>query len=753
MTINAFFGLFARILSNALAVALTASLIIFSTMSNAAIEEVIVSAQKRDQDVSTISASIFVLDSTTIESTGLQQAVDLTHFVPNLDIKNTIGNSNPVITIRGIGLNDFVANNDQSAGIYVDEVFLTSPAMMSGQVFDVARIEVLLGPQGTVYGKNTTAGAINFISNKPTSDQYSEIKLGVGNYKSIHAEFVTNGALTDNINGRLSATGDWSNEGYYFNRFTNNNYGSTSLWAMRGQLSWAPDTSTNVLLNLHGGHDSSDALSNWTSVGILDLAARSVCAPATAGDLTATIAQCTDRLGYQDRDGDIYAGEWDLEPRSDINQYGAVLTVERTFSNTTMTSITAYEALDRYIEEDADGSPFAVLNIESDHFLEQFSQELRFRSNSAVELSVLPGNFHWQTGVFYHIDKRKGDPSQSFNSRDFFNDRLLVSWNQRTKSAAVFTQIEWQFSNHWQLITGGRYTSEEKDFFSFSQNTVEFGGVSRITGDNVIRTNSRDNSISDSELTGSISLEYSPSGDWLSYLKYSKGFKSGGITGNFATSQEELNPYDAEKLYAWEFGIKSTLLNNQLQLNTAFFDSQYDGMQALAIPFDALIPLARLTNLESTSIRGLELSMVWQPNNRFRLDNNLGFMEHENKDPRFTGLDLPNAPKLSYSSLISYKHPLSDQLSMTSSLHLSYQDDVFKTVENNPLLISESYWLANARVSLESSSNWKLGFWIKNASNETYITEAFDQSSLGYLIYNYGLPRTYGLSVTYTHSP
>jgi iron complex outermembrane recepter protein len=694
-------------------------------------------------------ASSYSLDSRSLEELQIKQTANLSNYLPNATIKNSQGNSNPIITIRGVGLHDFLPNNDQSANVYVDDVVLVSPAMMSFQLFDVERAEVLYGPQGNEFGRNSTAGSINYTSKKPTNEFYTDLSFGYGNYERYSADAVINGRITDTINGRLSMTGDWSTSGHFENTYTGNDYGELARWAGRGQLSWEPDNHSAFLFNLHGGVDVSDAMTNWVAVGVYDPGTTNVCAPALAGNLQQTLNQCEDRLGYQDRDNDPFTGAWDLEPDKKAYQFGVSLKADWQFEQTRLTSITAYENFDQFIEEDADGSPAVGFHIDSDYFIEQFTQEVRLGSSEPLGIGTLPGKLNWTIGGFYHFDTRVGNPSQQFNFRDWLNDILLVNLDQFTQSAAIFTNNEWRFTDQWQLVFGARYTWEEKEFFSETESTVAFGGTSGLTGLTFPVANSRDNNISDSVLTGSISLEYTPTDNLLSYFKFSKGFRGGGFSGLATGTQEQLDPYDKEELYAYELGFKTRGLNNTLRTNSAFFYYDYRDMQVFAIPFDAAVPLARLTNAEKATVVGMETSVTWQPITPLEINTNFGFIDHQIKDSRFDDNDLPDAPQFTFSNIIRYEHSISNDLTLTPMLMTSYQSDAFKSVENTPLIESDSYWLLNTRVALREGNHWELAAWANNLTDEEYIVDAFDQSGQGVYIYNYGMPRTYGMNFTY----
>ena len=249
--------------------------------------------------------------------------------------------------------------------------------------------------------------------------------------------------------------------------------------------------------------------------------------------------------------------------------------------------------------------------------------------------------------------------------------------------------------------------------------------------------------------TGDVALEWTPSEDWLVYAKFSKGFKSGGFNGGFASSNPELEPYKPERLFAYELGFKSTLQDGEMQLNASFFYYDYKDQQLFAVPTDALIPTIRLTNAEEAEIIGIDAEWKWRPVDGLDVSAGIGWMDTENQDSRFMGLELPNTPELSFNGLVRYEFPLNAGVTVAPSVDFTYTDDMFKTIDNKPLLRAEDYWIVNARVTAYVGDNWQLMAWAKNLGDVEYIVEAFDQEALGNMIYNYNIPRTYGVSLSY----
>ncbi|MDH3639206.1 MAG: TonB-dependent receptor, partial [Gammaproteobacteria bacterium] len=716
---------------------------------HAQIEEIVVTAQKREQSAQDIPIAITAFTRERVQELGFNEPGDIAQHVPNLDVKNTLGFSNPIVTIRGIGVNDFQANADQSAGVYVDEVFMASSAMLAFQLFDIERVEVLKGPQGTLYGRNTTAGAVSFVSRRPTREFEGDLTVGYANYERLDAEGHISGPVGEQAAGRLAFTTTQSNGGHINNLLTgNSDYGQLDRWAVRGSLDFQFGDNVDVNLTANTGQDDSDAGTTWKMIGVVDPMTFGTCAPALAGDFAATRNQCIDFLGFQDQNPDPYTGSWNKATKLDAEQHGLALRVNVDLGRTTLTSVTGYQGYERFLGEDADGSPARYIDIEYKNKIDQLSQELRLSSNEPFRPAGSDSEIHWIAGAFYHFDEREGTPNQAIDTFDFVNDLLVTAWTQDTDSAALFGHLEWRLSTQWQLAFGARETWERKRFDGSSVSNPFPGGsgFTGLTTPFVFAANNQE--IDDTAFTGDVALEWTPNDASLIYLKFSKGFKSGGFNGGFASSNPELEPFDPEKLMAYELGFKSTLLDGTMQLNSAFFYYDYKDQQLFAVPTDALIPTIRLTNAEKAEIIGIDAEMQWRPIERLDVIAGLGWLDTENQDPRFAGLELPNAPELTFNGLVRYEIPLRNGIMLAPSVDFTFTDEMFKTIDNKPLLRSDSFWISNARLTATLSEKWEFMVWVKNLGDIEYIVEAFDQEATGQMIYNYNLPRTYGISVS-----
>jgi iron complex outermembrane receptor protein len=703
------------------------------------LEEVVVTAQKREQSIQDVGVAISALTGDDIADMRMGRPMDIAAQIPGLDIKSTLGNNNPVVTIRGVGLNDFSANNSPSAGLYVDGVYITSPAMMGFQLFDLERVEVLKGPQGTLFGRNTTAGAVNFHSQKPKADQESYVTLGYGRYDTYRIEGGVGISLSDYVTGRVAVQIEQRDGGYYDNRFTGNGeYGNIDRIAWRAMLNWDVNDDVGVLLKLHGGTDKSDSQANWKARGIRcpEFDATGVSAPG-----------CPDDLGYADPFfNEPHTGEWNFDPRLDVETIGVSAKVDWAISeDMSLTSLTAFQAFERFLEEDADGSPNSGFDIRYDNEVDQVSQEF---------LLTMDGweNVVWILGAFYAKDEIDSFPGHGIASFDAFGGDIVLNYTQETTASAIFSHVEYQLSDAWKLTAGLRFTQEDKDYdavelFLDADGTNLFGpgntpldfGFGPVVASNL--------NFDDDNVSGKLGLDYTPNEDILIYASYSRGFKSGGFAGTAVLGADGFIPYESETLSAFEVGLKATLMGGSAKWNSAVFFYDYEDMQLFTLPPGG--DFTRLDNAEEAEVKGFETEFEWLASDQLSLAFGLSTLSTENKDPGFSGLELPNSPELSYNGSASYHFPVAEGLESEISLNFNYVDETYKAVENHRRSLAEDYTLLNVRWSLVADK-WEVALWGRNITDEEYVVEIFDQADLigDYIVY-FGAPSDYGLSFTY----
>lgn len=710
-----------------------------------AIEEITVTAQKREQAITDVSLSVNAFTGDMARANGVNRAQDVAFLVPNVDIKGSAqSEANPAITIRGIGMNNFNSNNNQSVGVYVNEVFLSSPGMMSLSMMDIERIEVLKGPQGTLYGRNSSGGAINIISARPTQELDGFANLSVGDYDAIRFEGAIGTSLSDTWSGRISVLYDEQGESFHTNALTGTDFGNSKNTGIRGQLAYDGDQLTANLMVTAMKQDVANR--PFTHFGMMDGAfSFAPCAAVDAGGLDNST--CTDVYGYQNpHDPNGFTHDFDPnridEYRTDSDVVNATLRIDYDFDNEiTLTSITGFIDQDRFYGENTWSQPLEFFAVTHDEDMDQFSQEIRLAGSS--------DRANWVAGVFYSQDQIVA--FNEANSGDVFGAILGVSpvtWNfdQKTTAWAAFGSVDWVLSDNWTLVTGLRYTDEEVTFVGGT-----FGYD--IAGDVTFPFFTTDNKFSDDNATFRVALEARPSDEFLGYLSVSTGFKSGGFNGDFNVDDPSLyDPFGSETVTSYELGGKWTLGGGIAQLDTAIFFYDYTDIQTI-VPVPAPGFGFRLGNLESADVSGLDAELQVLATDNLTLRLGLGYVDTKVSDSRsvYDGAQLPNAPEFQSTAGARWEIPVNANWSFALQGDLKYADSAFRTMPNNPQASTDSYTIANARIVLhQPDGQWEFALWGRNITSEEYFIEAFDVfDPLGITAKLTGAPQTWGVSANY----
>jgi iron complex outermembrane receptor protein len=712
----------ARIVGMAAASALVATAVsptpVVAQAADTALEEIVVTAQRREASLQTVPIAITAFTGEDIAARGFNQIKDLAAQTPNVHIKDVIGNSIPNVTIRGVGLNDYAANNNPAAGIYVDDVYLVSPAMLTFQMFDVDRVEVLKGPQGTLFGRNTTAGTVNFFGRKPTDTFEARGNLEFGRFEHALFEGAVGGPLGETVSGRLALQTVQQGSGWQTNRLTGEKIGEVNRTAARAMLNWKPSDAVNVLVNLHGGRDRSDT----------------------------PLIKIDNPFSTEDNgDLDPYRSGASIDPRMETDAAGASVTINWTLSDAlSLTSVSAFQTLDRLFIEDRDGVSLEQLDGIFENDIEQFSQEVR--------LTYVLGDLVLIGGAFYGTDE--------VTTRDRFDAPDLLSllglagvrslgneYRQETTSAALFVHSEWQFQPTWRLTAGVRYTDDSKEFRDAFTYLIAGGAESRLFPP-------VSNDFDTQDVSGKLALDYTGFEDTLLYASVSRGFKSGGFQGQLTFNPADLQAFDDETLLAYEAGFKTRFANDTFQINGSAFFYDYQDLQFYGGLFDSPVGvLFGITNVGDAEVKGAEIDVWWRPMGGLDLRLGVGLLDTEVTrsivDGVATGSELPNAPQVTANALVRYQWSLTDTLRADVLFAANYQDDIaFDVVRNPPQARESGYVLADARIGVGAADEgWMVSLWARNLADKRYRTQVLF-SSVGFGE-NYGPPRTYGISVSF----
>ncbi len=706
------------------------------------IEEIVVTADRRAVNVQDVPATITAVSGDAIAQRHLQNMSEAINIVPNVDIKQNAPGVLPVVTIRGVGLNDFGGNTSPPAGIYVDEVFLSTVVMMNGQLFDLDRVEVLKGPQGTLYGRNSTAGAINFISAAPTHDAGGRAQLGYGNYNTFTLDGMLNMPISDTLALRVSGKLIEQQDGYWESRLLPGTIGKQSIQTARAMLLWTPTEDFRSLFKVEGlrqrGQQGQTAF-----FGAIDPTTFTTCASVLAGRTDDT--NCTNFLGYTDRDGDPYKGDWDRKPILNSDGWDVTWRNDLDIGDLTLTSVTGYRSFIQRTDANIDTTPAPILDYLNKYAIDQFSQEVRLGGKS--------GALDWIVGGFYSWDHYTY--SSVGQNQALFNTNTLITADQTTKSAAAFAHGLYAITPKLTGVLGLRYTWEERHYAGGSFDLNTFGASALCGGCSQPFTLAAiDQTISDNNITGTVGLNYTPNDDSLIYASISQGQKSGGFFSGLATDPRQLLPYEPEKLTSYELGVKLALLQRSLQVNMSGFYYDYRDIQTFKRSTVGFIPIQILGNVDEATIMGIDADVAWRPTQDLTLQAAIGILDSELGEfvnaagVVQNGNQMPNAPKFSFKGSASYDVHLPNDYVAQITFQPSHATSAFRDSENTQIAKTPGYWSYDGNIRLSSEgSPWTLSVWGKNLTDERYLTQVIDLTGLGFGTKIYSAPRTFGVTV------
>lgn len=724
------------------------------------LEDIVVTAQKRSENAQNVPIAISAFSGDNLKQLGVTTPKDLGQFTPALNVKNVLNKSAPVFTVRGIGNSAFTSNSVAPVGVYVDELFLPTSSMMSFSVFDTDRVEVLKGPQGTLFGRNTTGGAVSFTTKAPRpgeADGY--VNIGYGNYNTI--DFEAANTITVNEDTAIRLAGKWSRQGTgtFTNRINNTpaDIGKGDTLALRASLATNLGN-LHIYANVHGGRDRSEnepwvgigraALNNPTGrapelPGVGGLQYRNLCHPlATTSPWTfINDRNCVNRVGYHDPYADPRVGEFSGNPVVRSDSIGGLTKISLDLGGADLTSVTAFEQLDKTASEDFDGGPFRIGDTSYRNQINVFSQEVRLASSNP-----LAGRVNWILGGMYYSDRQH--VTDLYGYRDRVNHDVLVDFVQKTKSAAGYLHTETEIADGLRFIAGARVTNDRISFDGgttvVNKDTDFTGALTFFSANSPILTNS---AISSTELTYRLGIDYKISPNVLVYATFNRGYKAGVWNGTWATVPGEHSATKPEFINAYEAGFKSEMLDRHLRLNGAVYHYDYTDMQLFVD-----LPDGRFTifNAGKAKVTGGELELTGVLGN-FEIRGGLGYVDAK-VSAAVAGISFPdaipaNSPKWTYNIIGRYTADLSSHLKMNAQVSYAGQSKVFFSLDNFEATSQNGYGLLDLRLGVESDNGWSLDGWVKNAANKTYFTEILASGSAALISGQVGSPRTFGATL------
>lgn len=651
-----------------------------SAAENQVIEEVVVTAQKHSQSANDVPITINAFTGETLQDQGVVTAENIALLTPGLTVNETAATGVPLYTIRGVGFQDYSTAASSTVGLYLDEVAIPYTVMSRGLLFDVQRVEVLKGPQGDLYGRNTTAGQINMVSNKPTEDLELGLRSSIGSFDTVDVEGFINGAINDRVNARLAFKSVQSGEGWQKSTTSGDELGEQDVTAVRGMFDIELGDNATLLLNVRHVTDKSENKANTPYNGTL-IGRGEFSNPYSPLNeyLLPTGSNFGETPPWYSTDDNEAAGwtnsytsaitgrTFSLRPKRDNELTGFSAKLEWDIGDITLTSITAFDNFERVEANDWDGGFYNDSSNINTTDLDVFSQELR--------LSGTTDNLVWIAGLYFSEDEMEeyyhyfmsdsvfGNGSIPWGAAPFLFSPILeldTKYKQKTESRAVFGHVEWQFAERWRLTAGLRYTQEDRDWagctfsaddgtlagflnFAFGANLAA-GDCGTIDDDpnspNYIFANIGGPNVNDSfhvfrdeidtkKWMGKLGVDFMVNDDVMLYLSWANGFKSGGFNGANSNTTSQLKPYNEEELTAIELGIKATLLEGRMQLNASVFDYDYEDKQEQDRAVTFVGNISGLTNVPESTIQGAELDVQWLATDNFSLNVGVAWLDTE----------------------------------------------------------------------------------------------------------------------------
>ena len=750
--------------------------------------EIIVTAQRREESVNKVPISITALSGDQLRDMNIRDVADLTRVVPGFTEAKSAGGT-PIYTIRGIGFNTDSMSATSPVGIYVDEVAYAYPYMSTNILFDMERVEVLKGPQGTLYGRNTTGGLVNFVPAKPSDTFEAGVAVEAGNFLAYDATAYVTGPLAEGLSARLALRVNGRADEWQRSVTRDDELGKAAQQAGRAILAW---DGGGVKLTLTGSfwRDRSDTQ-----------APQAIAYDPQQPAFGNPLGSASVITGKSNRDADWtpldypgpFANGYERPPYRVSANFQA-LSGRAEFDlddNHQFISLTGFNHVDREQMTDKVGTQLETAGRYAIGKINSFSQEFRITGQD--------GPATWLVGAYYGVDKVQ-DELVGFDTdmsiigllrsvaasvpSSYTPDEIADGFRAyraliaiRDKTFGVFGNVDLELSDQFKLIVGARYTKEKQRFegcsADFMGNTAPIWNtaLAAITGTNVnlqpdqCLTYKDDFSGSSGLVTIPLNednfsfkgtLNWTPQPGTLFYASFSRGYKAGAFPFSSANVEQQLLPAKQEEVLAYEVGTKLSLADRKLQLNMAGYYYDYRDKQLSARVFDPVFgTLQRLVNIPKSVVYGFEADLTGRVAEglTFRLSGN--YLHTEVKDftaftlagtpANFDGEAFQLSPKWMGTASVDYETPVSDALGAGFSVGVNYQSGSKGQLESNPLLAINARALVDASIFLfGNDSDWKVSLWGKNLLDKYYWTNT-DSEQDSYIRFT-GMPRTFGIS-------
>jgi outer membrane receptor protein involved in Fe transport len=756
------------------------------TSQQGGLAEIVVTAQKRSESINKVGLAISALSGDTLKDLNIHSVQDLTQVVPGLTYAASLLDT-PVYSLRGVGFYETTLAAYPDVSVYVDQVPLSFPVLTGNVGLDLERVEVLKGPQGILFGQNSTGGAINYIAAKPTDTFASGMDFSVGRFNEARVEGYVSGPLAGELRGRLSfmtdQMGPWQQT---YHAPTPAKNGSVSKWAARALLDWTPSDQLRFELNLNGGLDQSEPIAPQF-IGVSLQGPDSVFNGPTL-------------LAYPHAPDDARFADFSVRnrPRSDNTQYQASLRADYDpSSDITVTSITSFVRYDRDENVEFGGVSLNTpsgTDLGDEELTLDFAkvtsvfQELRIANSGSDPLRWLVGlNYDhskvYEFNLYDYAGSSEADSpgvaaslGRNLTNTPFYSDQTM-------KNYAAFTNVDWDVSRWLTLKGGARYTESDRHARMCTQGGYG-GGVDAafdhlmsllhggealppltsqdcVTLDPVTLLSVREGYIGELDehnVSWRAGVDSRPAPDTLLYVNVSKGYKAGSFPMLSASTSYQYLPVKQESVLDYEGGFKIGLFDRTLQLNGAGFHYDYTNKQIRTQTVQPIFGiLNNLQNVPKSTVDGGELQLAWAPLHGLRLTAAVTYLEAKvvqfvgtNGDgirQDYAGTDVPYSPKFSSSATADYDWSISSHWMATVGATATQRSVSYATVGPTPIDRIDPYVLFDLRAGLATQDGrYRIQLWGKNVANRFYwnnVSHPYDT-----VVRYAGMPATYGLTMS-----
>lgn len=702
--------------------------------SHLVLEEVLVVATRRKASVQDVSVAVTALPDSILEQALAMSSEDIVALVPSLSLQKGSNPRSSSFNIRGIGTQSFSTAIEPSVSTIVDGVVMGRSGQSFMALLDVERVEVLRGPQGTLFGKNASGGVVHIISKDPSEELEGEMLGTASEDGAYRAGAMVSGGLTDNLAGRLSVNTSHA-DGWIHNFYDGSDRNESDDWSIRGKLLW--DATDNLTLRWSSDYSDKDCECSQSTIRSMD----------SDPDILAEISPVIPGEENTDVNNN---GDLSLE----VESYGHALQLDWQLGDYTLTSITALREWTEDFDQDVDQRPTDPLNFEQVGTLDQkqFTQEFRLTS-------PLDEMFNYVVGAFYF----KQEVNRAFE-RTIFVSTTFSDFTVDTENYALFGEATINLNDYWRLIAGGRYTADDVSYDHESYST--------FNPEKAYLTDQTDND----DFSGKLAVEWDFNEESLVYLSYQQGYKGPGF-GLTANTSELTEPVDPETVDAVELGLKTTLWNGRMVLNTAIFYAEYQDWQAEAfVTSDDGLSTLKTTNAGEVSTTGLEFDVTVLVSENLRLFGGLTLIDTEIEEfengpcslgqqfrgecpegqQDLSGDVLPGSPDWKLNLMLNYTIPTQTlEFDWVLVANFAAQDDIQYSVTQDSYTEQDGYEVLNLSGGLhDKAGRYSATLFVKNVLDEHYVLGIGATTALflpnGYL---QQVPRTYqrtvGLDVRY----